>query len=882
MTAMTTFPPQQPVQTDLAAIAARALDQAALGSMSVLDVLGAAQTLQEARHPEAAIDLYRTWLAHTPSPVAYAVQFNLGVLLAAAGDDASAEQCYRAALAQKPGFIEGLLNLGTLLERQGRPEEALAMWQLVPGHVNMEAPNDRNYCVQALNNLGRLLEIRKQFTEAEAMLMRSLELNPAQPNVMTHWVHLRQKQCKWPVYDSSIGISHDDMIAGTSALAMLSASDDPALQLATARRYVSDKVLKDVPHLTQRQSYGHERLRIGYLSSDFCSHAVSILTAELYGLHDRSKVEVFGFCWSHEDGSPLRARVIAGMDHHIRIGALSDEEAAHLIRSHEIDILVDLHGLTLGTRHNILAYRPAPLQITWLGFPGPTALPEIDYVITDPFVLPPELEPFFSEKPLHMPQCFQINDRERLIGPRPSRQDCGLPEDAFVFCCFNNNFKFSPEVFGAWLRILQRVPGSVLWIVADSEVVRQNLLTEAGRHGVDAGRIYFAGRVPPAEYLARFQAADLFLDTYPFGAGTTASDALWAGLPLLTYAGRVFASRMAGSLLQAVELPELITFSLEEYEHRAVALATNPALIEAMKRQLADKRMSCTLFDTPRFVRDLEALYRKAVDALPRPALPAQSAHPASSATGSLDYLEAPYGTPNLDKAQDPNGRRYVIVAPPYQHNSAGIRVLYDLQKWLVRAGLDAIVCTWFNGYPVEQFEDDIVIYPEVAPGNLLKAKRVIRYILNVPGKLGYGEKAYDPSEVLVAYNKELAHYAGGRMLQVPSIEPFFHADATIKICDAVFVGKGRDLGLHPAHCVAITKAYPATRKELAQLLRSAKTLYMYDDFSMISHEAVLCGCDVKLIRADGAIIDYPHHSWPTLEEFKVQLDDFIRLSKTL
>jgi predicted O-linked N-acetylglucosamine transferase (SPINDLY family) len=874
------------VPADLAATVSRALEQAALGTMSVLDVLSTAQTLQEARHPEAAVALYRVWLGHSESPVAYAVQFNLAVLLAEAGDDASAEQGYRAALAQKPGFIEGLINLGTLLERTGRQEEALSTWGKVPAHVNMEAPNDRAYCVQALNNMGRLLEIRKQFTEAEATLMRSLEINPAQPNVMTHWVHLRQKQCKWPVYDSSIGISHKDMIEGTSALAMLSASDDPALQLATAQRYVNDKVLTGVPHLTQRRSYGHERLRIGYLSSDFCSHAVSILTAELYGLHDRSKVEVFGFCWSHEDGSPLRARVIAGMDHHIRIGALSDEEAAHLIHSHEIDILVDLHGLTLGTRHNILAYRPAPLQITWLGFPGPSALPEIDYVITDPFVLPPELEPFFTEKPLHMPHCFQINDRERLIGPRPSRQDCGLPEDAFVFCCFNNNFKFSPEVFGAWMRILQRVPGSVLWIVADNQVVRQNLLAEAAKYGVAAERIYFAGRVPPADYLARFQVADLFLDTYPFGAGTTASDALWAGLPLLTYAGQVFASRMAGSLLKAVELPELITFSLEEYEHKAVALAANPALIEAMKRQLADKRMTSTLFDTPRFVRDLEALYRKAVDALAPPAQTAPSA-PQGAASPSPDYLEAqhleaPYGTPNLDKAQDPSGRRYVIVAPPYQHNSAGIRVLYDLQKWLVRAGLDAIVCTWFNGYPVEQFEDDIVIYPEVAPGNLLKAKRVIRYILNVPGKLGYGEKTYDPGEVLIAYNKELAPYAGGRMLQVPSIEPFFHAADCVKTCDAVFVGKGRDLGLHPPHSVAITKAYPATRRDMAQLLRSVKTLYMYDDFSMISHEAVLCGCDVKLIRADGAIVDYPHLSWPTVEEFKVQLDDFIKLSKTL
>lgn len=226
--------------------------------------------------------------------------------------------------------------------------------------------------------------------------------------------------------------------------------------------------------------------------------------------------------------------------------------------------------------------------------------------------------------------------------------------------------------------------------------------------------------------------------------------------------------------------------------------------------------------------------------------------------------------------------RRYVIVAPPYQHNSAGIRVLYELQKWLLRAGLDAIVCTWFNGYPVNQFEEDIVIYPEVAPGNLLNAKRIIRYILNVPGKLGYGDKEYAPEEVLVAYNKELANYSNGVILQVPSIEEFFHADNSEKRLNAVFVGKGKDLGLHPEDCVAITKTYPSTRWAVASLLRSVKTLYMYDNFSMISREAQLCGCEVKLICEDGKIIDYPMSEYPSAQEFQLQLQEFIALTKKL
>ena len=843
---------------------------AAAGQMPIIDLFNAAQRLTEVKHPDIALALYRLWLERTASPLAYAVQFNVAVILSNMNDDAGAEVAYRAAIAQNASFSQAHLNLGTLLERNGRVEEALDAWRAVLSCVDRTQESGKSFYIQALNNLGRLMEVLKRLPEAEAMLEASLRAAPEQPKVMTHWVHIRQKQCAWPVYSETLGIAMDDMLAGTSALAMLSASDDPARQLAAATRFVEDKVLRGARPMTARRSYGHERLRIGYLSSDFCSHAVSILTAELYGLHDRSKVEVFGFCWSREDGSPLRARVIAGMDHHVRIGALSDEEAARLIRSHEIDILVDLHGLTQGTRHDILSHRPAPLQIAWLGFPGTTGLPEIDYVVSDRFVLPPELERFFTEKPLHMPQTFQINDSLRAIGPRPSKEACGLPRDAFVFCSFNNNFKFNPEMFGAWMRILARTPDSILWLVADSDGVRVNLRAAAAAHGIACERLYFAERVPPADYLARYQQADLFLDTFPFGGGTTASDALWAGLPLLTYTGHVFASRMAGSLLNAVNLPELITYSLQEYEDKAVALAHDRPRVEAMKLALEENRLTCPLFDSRTFVHELEAAYRKLVDQLP---LPVSS----PSVSADLSYLRAP--------SCDPEGRRYVIVAPPFRHNSAGIRVLYELQKWLVCAGLDAIVCTYCTGYPVEQFIDDIVIYPEVAPGNLLNARRVVRYLLNVPGKLAGGDKTYDPNELLVAYNPELAHLANGVMLEVPSIEPFFNSLGASNTGNAVFVGKGRDLGLHPSDCIAITKAYPTSRRAVADLLRATKTLYMYDDFSMISREATNCGCDVKLIRKDGAVVDYPKASpthVPTLEQFKVQLHDFIALSKNL
>ncbi|MET3133347.1 putative O-linked N-acetylglucosamine transferase (SPINDLY family) [Oxalobacteraceae bacterium GrIS 1.11] len=585
---------------------AHSLALARQGRLTVIDLFSAAQRLED---PHLAIELYRAWLAGTVSPLAYAAQFNLAVLLVAAGDDAGAETAYRAALAQKPGFLEGLLNLGTLLERCGRPVEALELWRVVLTSADLSAAADRALHIQALNNLGRLLEIRKQLPEAEAMLTLSLQADPSQVSVMTHWVHLRQKQCKWPVYDSASGFDVASMVVGTSALAMLSASGDPELQLVAARRFVKEKVLAAGVAMSSQEGYAHARLRVGYLSSDFCSHAVSILTAELYELHDRAQVEVYGFCWSNEDGSPIRARVVKAMDHYVRIAGMSDEQAARCIREHEIDILVDLHGLTLGARPSILSHRPAPVQITWLGLPGPTALPGVDYVLVDKFLFPPELAPFFTERPLYLPHCFQINDRQRVIGPRSTREANGLPAEAFVFCAFNNHFKFTPEVFASWMRILLRAPHGVLWLVVDDDAVRATLCRYAEQQGVARARLHFAARVAPADYLARYQLADLFLDTLPFNGGTTASDALWAGLPVLTCSGRSFASRMAGSLLLAADLPELITYNLADYENRAVGLAHDPGSIAAMKRQLDENRLSCRLFDSPRFVRDLERVF---------------------------------------------------------------------------------------------------------------------------------------------------------------------------------------------------------------------------------------------------------------------------------
>jgi predicted O-linked N-acetylglucosamine transferase (SPINDLY family) len=387
---------------------------------------------------------------------------------------------------------------------------------------------------------------------------------------------------------------------------MLSVSDDPEHQLAAARRFVAKKINSSVPKLANPKGYGHKRIRIAYVSSDFSNHPVSMLTVPLYELHDRSRFEVFGYCWSPEDGSPLRQRVMTAMDHFTRIDKMSDEAAAKLIRQHEIDILVDLQGQTAGARANLLAYRPAPIQITYLGLPATTGLPSIDYVIADRFLIPEDAAPYYSEKPLYMPDIYQVSDRKRAVGPAPSRASCALSENGFVFCSLNNNYKFTPEVFDVWMRILHRTPDSVLWLLADNDTAKANLLKEAQARGIDASRIVFAGRVAPENYLARYRAADLFLDTFPFNAGTTANDALWMGLPVLTYTGRSFASRMAGALLTAAQLPELITYNLHDYEEKAVSLATHPQECQRLRTQLNQVHETGALFDSPLFVKNLE------------------------------------------------------------------------------------------------------------------------------------------------------------------------------------------------------------------------------------------------------------------------------------
>lgn len=591
------------------------------GQWPLPQVMEAASRLQAAGALEAAALLYQSWVGSTNSPLRHVACFNWGAILGEMRRHADAEGVYRMALTLAPTFAQARLNLGHQLEHLGRPEEALGEWRTVYDDERPESVGADPLALRlhAFNNAARLLEQEKRYDESEALMRRSLELDPRQSDVAQHYVHIRQKQCAWPVYQTVGEVTHNHLLMSTSLLGMLDESDDPALQLLTAQRFVLEKVTKvtEPPLHKGRQREG--KIKIGYLSGDLHMHAVGLLTAELYELHDKSKFEIHAFSWSRDDGTPLRARIRAAMDHYTPLHGVPERRAAEMIAEAGIDVLVDLQGLTSGARPGILAYRGAPIQVSYLGLPATSALPGVDWILADRFVMPPESLPYHTEKPIYLPHCYQVSDRTRAANPAPSRAEMGLPEGAFVFCAFNNNHKMSEQVWRCWMRVLRQVPNSVLWLLADNPFAKANLTRVAVEEGIAPERLVFAGRAQPADYLARFTLADLFLDTFPYNAGTTASDCLWMGTPILTRSGRTYISRMAGSLLTAVGLPDLITTTLDEYEQRAIQIGNQPARAASYKRYLAEHGHSSPLFDIPAIVRDIEREFeRLALDARSR------------------------------------------------------------------------------------------------------------------------------------------------------------------------------------------------------------------------------------------------------------------------
>lgn len=560
--------------------------------------------------PRAEARLYQDWIRANEgrSPHLFAAWFNTGVALARAGERENAATAYRNAAVLKPDFYPAALNLGLALDALGRPEAALRAWQ--------DALQPDAARTALLNQRGRLLEDLGRLDEAEAALRASLSTDPDQPDALQHWVHIRQKTCAWPVLPpGAFGLPEGALLRGAGPLGVLALTDDVAVQREVAASWIARKTEPAPARLAPPGGYRHGRIRLGYLSSDFCNHAMAHLIVEILERHDRGRFEVYGYCMSREDGSAIRRRVVAALDHHRVVSALSDEQAARLIRDDEIDVLVDLNGLTAGARVGILRWKPAPVQATYLGFIGPVPLPELDGLFCDDFVVPPEAAPAYAPRPVPIASIYQANDAARAVAPPLSRREAGLPEDRFVFCCFSRHYKVTQEVFETWMAILRRTGDSVLWLAEDNPWSRRAMLARAGRAGVAPERLVFAERCAPEVYMARLGAADLFLDTFPYGAGTVASDAIRAGLPLLTRCGRSYASRMAARLLDALGAGEGIAHDAAGYEDAAVRLASDPGAHAAYKRLFGQAAWAATVGDSGRFVAEYEATLSRLVAA---------------------------------------------------------------------------------------------------------------------------------------------------------------------------------------------------------------------------------------------------------------------------
>jgi len=556
-------------------------------------LISKAEKLQRQGRFEEAVAAYRGWTTTGLRPMVHAAWFNLGVLLTSIGQREEAADAYRRAIALATDFLEPRLNLGSLLELSGKHTEAIATWEAAVDQPTRANSHRLALQVQALNHIGRVLENIRQYPEAEAALERSLAMNPAQPDVIQHWVHLRQKQCKWPVLQALPGLAVADLLKATSPLAMLAQTDDPSMQLLAANNFVTRKLpaqMKPIKPTVSgaKQTPADRRLRIGYLSGDLCVHAVGLLLAEVIEQHDREHFEVHAFDYTHDDGSDYQARLRAAFDHRHAIRSMPDDAAAQLIADCGIDVLVDLQGLSSGARPAILAMRPAPVQIGWLGFIGTSAMPWIDFILADRFSATAEMQECFSEKILAMDAPLLPRDSRREAGAITSRAAQGLPEDKFVFASFNNAYKLNPQMFACWMEILRRVPHAVLWLLDENPTATANLVREAELAGIDSSRLIFAKRTGFADFIGRLQVADLFLDNHPYNAGSTARDALHAGLPMLTLSGRSLVSRMAGSLLLDAGLPELVTFGHAAYVETAVNLSNNPGQMRHLRKRMAE------------------------------------------------------------------------------------------------------------------------------------------------------------------------------------------------------------------------------------------------------------------------------------------------------
>jgi predicted O-linked N-acetylglucosamine transferase (SPINDLY family) len=586
---------------------------------------------------KAAIESYEK--AISVQPECADPYFNRGNELRALGRHEAAIESYDKAISLQPGFADAHLNRGAALVELHRHAAGLASFDraiaLQPGyaqaHFNRAGALQhlRRYTAavasydtavtlrpgdaEAFANRGRALRELKHYEAAIESYDRAIALDADSAALYAVRRHIKMQVCDWSDLESDI----ERVAAGVHGRAgapnpfyVLTLRDSPALQRAAAENWVRDECPAQIRPAAESSRRRGERIHIGYFSADFHDHATSYLIAQLFELHDRSRFRVTAFSFGTDSRGVMRPRLEAACDEFIDARHLSDAEVARQARDMNVDIAVDLKGFTQDHRTGIFAHRAAPVQVNYLGYPGTMGASYMDYLIADPVLVPAESRSGYAEKIIQLPDTYQVNDSKREIADRVfTRTELGLPAAGFVFCCFNNSYKIQPLQFDRWMRILLRVPGSVLWLLGDNPSAANNLHREATMRGVDARRLVFADRIDLPHHLARHRAADLFMDTLPCNAHTTASDALWAGLPVLTCVGETFAARVGASLLTAIGLPELIVSNLDRYEDLAVSLANQPERLADIRQRLEGHRLTAPLFNTALFTRHIEAAF---------------------------------------------------------------------------------------------------------------------------------------------------------------------------------------------------------------------------------------------------------------------------------
>ncbi|WP_158236188.1 tetratricopeptide repeat protein [Limnohabitans sp. JirII-31] len=509
------------------------------------------------------------------------------------------------AIAIKPDYAAAYFNRALALTE-------LKQWDAALDSYNKAISIKPDYA-EAYFSRGSVLKEVRRMNEALDSYEIGVNLKPDFEYSFGTLLHLKMITCDWEDFQSNVFKLIENLRKNkrsSPSFPVLALIDSLPMHYKASEIWVNDKHPPNSSLGAIGKLKCKEKIRIGYYSADFFNHATSYLMAELFELHNRAKFELIGFSFGPNEQDEMQQRVSAAFDSFIRVDHKTDKEIASMSRGMGIDIAIDLKGFTHGCRTGIFAYRAAPIQVNYIGYPGTMAADYIDYLIADPTLIPIKNQKFYSEKIVYLPDSYQVNDRHRVISDKTmTRHELGLPKDSFVFCCFNNNYKITPDTFDGWIRILNAVEGSVLWLLESNHSAGINLRKEASHRGLDPNRLIFAKRMKLPEHLARHKAADLFIDTFPCNAHTTASDALWAGLPVLTCMGESFASRVSASLLNAIELPELITSTQEQFEAMAIDLATHPTKLKAIKHKLERNRLTTALFDTPRFCKHIESAY---------------------------------------------------------------------------------------------------------------------------------------------------------------------------------------------------------------------------------------------------------------------------------